>query len=144
MATTPLIVLRHGETVWNLEGRYQGHLDSPLTATGLDQARALAERLTRHPFAALYTSDLGRALDTSRIIAERTGHTLQLDPRLRERHLGVFQGLLRAEIKEKFPEEYGRFKSGDPDHVVPGGMSSRQHSDSVLECLTDLALRHCG
>ena len=69
MTGTRIILLRHGETVWNVEGRYQGHLDSPLTATGEAQAHALAERLAGQSFARLYSSDLGRAQRTAEFIA---------------------------------------------------------------------------
>src|SRR6266516_4712814 len=113
MATTGFIILRHGETVWNREDRYQGHLDSTLTALGLEQTRALAERLSGCQCRALYSSDLGRARHTAEIIANKTGHRLLLDTRLRERHLGMFQGLVQSEIEEKFPDEYRLFKSGD-------------------------------
>ena len=144
MATTRFIILRHGETVWNREDRYQGHLDSPLTVAGLAQARALAQRLQGCRFSALYSSDLGRARQTAQLIADQTGHRLQLDPRLRERHLGWFQGLIKAEIRQKFPDEYRLFKSGNPDYVVPGGESGRERFACVLACLEELALRHGG
>ena len=144
MTQTHFIVLRHGETVWNLEDRYQGQLDSPLTPAGLEQARALAERLCRCRFSALYSSDLGRANDTARIIAERTSQTVRLETGLRERHLGIFQGLAQSEIQEKFPDEYHRFRNRDPDHVLPGGESAAQHSARVVGCFEELARRHKG
>src|SRR5262245_45575580 len=111
MSGTRIILLRHGETVWNLEGRYQGQLDSPLSTAGVTQARALAQRLATVHFAALYSSDLGRARQTTECIADVTGHKIRADPRLRERHLGIFQGRLKPELKLSFPDEYRRFKS---------------------------------
>ncbi len=144
MATTGLIILRHGETVWNREDRYQGHLDSPLTPLGLEQACALAARLAASRCSALYSSDLGRARHTAEIIADKTGQRLQLDPRLRERHLGIFQGLVQSEIERKFPDDYRLFKSGDPDYVVPGGESSRQRFACAIACFEELASRHGG
>jgi probable phosphoglycerate mutase len=136
-------LVRHGETEWNVERRYQGQLDSALTVTGRAQSRTLVARLARHSVAALYSSDLGRAQETARVCAEATGLKVILDSRLREQHLGIFQGLLKSEIREKFPDEYRRFKS-DPDYVVPGGESARQSSARVIVCLEEIATRHAG
>ena len=97
--TTELILLRHGETEWNSAGRLQGHLDSALSPEGLRQADLLAARLSSVSFHALYSSDLGRALETARRIATRTGHSILQDWRLRERGLGVFEGLTRDEAR---------------------------------------------
>ncbi len=144
MKATRIILLRHGETVWNLEGRYQGQLDSPLTPVGEAQARGLAQRLAGGKFAALYTSDLGRARHTAAFIAESSGHEPRVEARLRERHLGIFQNLRKAELKEKFPDEYRLCKSGGPDHVIPHGESTRQAADRTNTCLEELARRHCG
>jgi probable phosphoglycerate mutase len=136
--------MRHGETVWNLEGRYQGHLDSPLTERGLVQAQALAERLARSPCVALYSSDLGRAAQTARLVAGKTGHPIVFDSRLRERALGVFEGLTRTQVQDRFPGEYHRLKAADLDYVVPQGESARQRLDAVVACVEELALRHAG
>ena len=144
MSGTRVILLRHGETVWNLEGRYQGHLDSPLTPSGLAQARAIAQRVAGMKFAALYCSDLGRARQTAACLAESSAHEVRIEPRLRERHLGIFQNLRKSELKQKFPEEHGLFKSGGPDHVIPEGESGRQAAHRSNTCLEELALRHVG
>src|SRR5205809_708167 len=106
MKKTQVIIVRHGQTQWNLKLIRQGHLDSPLTEKGMAQAKALAQRLAQEKFNALYSSDLGRAVQTAEMIAAVTGHEIVTDARLRERNLGVFQGLNGDEIKEKFPEEY--------------------------------------
>jgi len=144
MTPTLIILLRHGETTWNVEGRYQGHLDSPLTPRGESQARALARRLAGVKFGALCSSDLGRASRTAAIIAQATGHEVRLDARLRERHLGIFQGLLKSEIKQKLPDEYRLFKTAGPDHAVPGGESTRQSAQRSIACLEELARCHAG
>ena len=144
MSVTRVILLRHGETVWNLEGRYQGQLDSPLTPVGLAQARALGKRLAGMKFAALYSSDLGRARQTAACLVEFSAHEVRIEPRLRERHLGIFQNLGKAGLKEKFPDEYRLFKSGGPDHVIPQGESGRQAANRTNTCLEELALRHAG
>ena len=83
MERTQLIIVRHGQTQWNLKLIRQGHLDSPLTEKGIAQAKALGERLAREAFTALYSSDLGRAVQTAQMVAETTGHKVVTDARLR-------------------------------------------------------------
>ncbi len=143
-ADTHLIAIRHGETEWNSEGRFQGHLNSVLNAEGLAQAEALAERLTRERFDLLLSSDLGRALQTASAIALRTGHEILVEPRLRERRMGIFQGLTPEEVRARYPEEYARFKSHDPDYVIPEGESMRQLYERSVACFTELAQCHAG
>lgn len=137
-----LILVRHGETVWNREQRMQGHRDSPLSELGVWQAGQLARRLERLPFAALYSSDLGRAYRTARSVADATGHEIVTDAGLRERHFGVFEGLTAEEIESSYAGEYLRFRSRDPDYVVPGGESARAFRDRCLACLEEIAQRH--
>lgn len=122
----------------------QGQNDSPLTPLGLDQARQLGRRLRDVEFTALYSSDLGRAHQTARCIADHTGHEIVADERLRERSFGIFEGLTRAEIRERFPEENARFETRDPDYAMPGGESNAQFRDRALKGLTAIAERHEG
>ncbi len=124
---TTLLVVRHGETVWNVERRFQGQCDSSLTETGLAQAMALGQRLSTSRFNELIASDLGRALDTAKIIAEHTGHTVQQDQRLRERNYGLLEGLTLPEIKDRHPDVLASLYTGDPDYVIPTGESLHQH-----------------
>lgn len=142
--TTELILLRHGETEWNSLGRFQGHLDSPLSSEGLRQADLLAARLSSISFQALYSSDLGRAVETARRIATRTSHTLRQDGRLRERALGVLEGLTREEASQRHPEVFAEYSAGGPDFVVPRGESTSQRLRHALECLEELGARHAG
>lgn len=144
MEATRLIVVRHGETQWNIEGRRQGHLDSPLTLQGRAQAQALADRFTKGSCSAVYSSDLGRAYDTARTIAERTGHQVVADERLRERHLGIFQGLDGDEIRSRYQEEYERHKMGGAEYAVPGGESFNDQVRRNLTCFEELGERHAG
>lgn len=143
-STTEFIVVRHGETAWNAQGRIQGHLDSPLNEEGLAQALLVGDCLTREPFAFLYSSDLGRALQTAQPIADHSGRPVLTDTRLRERNLGVFQGLTGAECERRFPEHYARFRARDPDHVMPGGESVRGLYERVGGVFTALAREHIG
>ncbi len=144
MERTQVIIFRHGETEWNLRLIRQGHPDSPLTERGLAQARALAERLTREKFTSLYSSDLGRAVQTAEKIANATGHSVITDPRLRERHLGIFQGLSGDEIRERFPEEYKLHRTVGPTYVIPGGESVEQQAARNIAFLTELGAKHVG
>jgi probable phosphoglycerate mutase len=143
-ADTHLIAVRHGETEWNSQGRFQGHLDSALNREGLAQAEALAEYLARERFDLLLSSDLGRALQTANAIALRTGHEIVVEPRLRERRMGIFQGLTPAEVKARYPDEYARFATRDPDYVIPQGESMRQLLERSIACFTELASSHAG
>ena len=142
MNMSHLILIRHGETVWNRERRMQGQSDSPLSDIGLRQARLLAQRMKEIEFTALYSSDSGRAHDTARCIAEVTGHQLIIEPRLRERHFGVFEGLTGPEMQKQHPEAYAHFKNREPDYVVPGGESAAAFRDRALACLAEIAIRH--
>jgi probable phosphoglycerate mutase len=144
MQRTQIIIVRHGETEWNIAGIRQGHLDSRLTNKGVAQAKALAQRLEREHFSALYSSDLGRALQTAMAIADLTGHEIVTDERLRERHLGIFQGLSGDEINAKYPEERRLFRTVGPDYVIPGGESMRQQVERNVAYLNELANKHVG
>jgi probable phosphoglycerate mutase len=137
-------MVRHGQTEWNIAGIRQGHLDSRLTERGMAQAKALAQRLARERFAALYSSDLGRAVQTAMAIADLTGHEVVTDPRLRERHLGIFQGLNGNEILEKYPEERRMLRTLGPDYIIPGGESMKQQVERNVAYLNDLAHKHVG
>ncbi len=137
--STRIVVVRHGETEWNLASRIQGHADSPLTAAGEAQAAAIARRLAGERFDALVSSDLGRAVRTARAIAARTGHEIVADARLRERNYGMAEGLTYGEIGVHFPEIFSRVRDTDPDYVVPGGESRRQMYERVRDAFESLA-----
>ena len=143
-ADTHLIAIRHGETEWNRDGRFQGHLNSVLNREGLAQAQALGVRLAAERFDLLFSSDLGRALQTASAIAMRSGHEIVVEPRLRERRMGIFQGLTPAEVEARYPDEYARFRTHDPDYIIPEGESMRQLFERSVACLNQLAARHAG
>lgn len=116
---TEILLARHGETDWNLERRVQGHTDRPLNATGLEQARALANQLASEPFAAVYASDLVRARDTAKIVAEVHGLDVKLDSGLREKNFGSWEGLTDVEILGRFPEAVrGRWGDAETTEMV--------------------------
>ncbi len=141
-AATRVLAVRHGETLWNVAGRMQGYLDSPLDASGQAQAEALGKRLAAEPIDALYVSDLGRTMETAQRIAVHTGHALIPDARLRERHLGIFQGLTGEEASSLHPDHWRRFRSRDPEHTLESGESLRQFSTRVVTAVAALAAPH--
>jgi len=134
-----ILLLRHGETLWNIEGRIQGHGDSPLSAEGLAQADALARRLVAERPDVLYTSDLGRARQTMAPIARATGLAPRIDPALRERCYGVFEGRTWPEIERDFPQEYAQHLSGSPQVRAQGGESMLEFHERAVGALTRIA-----
>lgn len=144
IAAAELILVRHGETAWNREGRLQGHTDIPLSEAGLVQADELAARLAAEDFDALYSSDLLRARQTAERLARCTGHEIVVDPRLRERNLGVLQSFTREENARVHPEVFERYRRGEADYVIPGGESASQFFERVIGALTAIATELVG
>ncbi|MEF9996863.1 MAG: histidine phosphatase family protein [Burkholderiaceae bacterium] len=144
MADTTLILIRHGETPWNAVGRLQGAIDIALSERGQWQAQRVADRLRREPLAAVISSDLARAAQTAAPLAAAHGLALQLEPGLRERSYGIFEGETYEVLAARFPTEWARHQSRDIDWVVPGGESIAQLRDRVLAALSVIAVRHAG
>lgn len=144
MSNAKVILVRHGETVWNTEGKEMGQLDSPLTSKGIWQAELLADRLEKMDFRAMCSSDLGRAYDTAKIIASKKGIEIKIDTRLRERNMGIFQGLTTSEMKSRFPIEWKQYQEGGFEYVIPKGESARQRVERTVTCLNELSERHPG
>jgi len=123
--TTDIILIRHGETAWNAERRLQGHLDIPLNPEGERQAAllgaALAAALTDAPIDLIVSSDLSRARQTAQAVADALGTTVQIDPQLRERCYGGFEGLLYSEIEARFPAQFAAWQARDVDAELPPG-----------------------
>ncbi len=145
---TILLLVRHGETVWNREGRIQGHSDSPLTEDGLAQASAmgtrLRDKLTHEPIDTVIASDLLRARRTAELITAETGHAIIHDARLRERSFGVAEGKTYAEIDRDHPEMFSRVRETDPDFAAPGGESRNQFHARIVGALQSIAELHPG
>ena len=141
---TVILLIRHGETVWNRSGRVQGWADSRLTEAGVAQARALAERLGGDRLEGLISSDLGRARGTAAPIAGRLGIPIELDPALRERHYGILEGRTLGEIERDHPEAYASLARRDPGYVIPGGESGAAFGERVLRALERVASAHAG
>ncbi len=148
MTPTPphahLWLVRHGQTDWNLSGRYQGQADVPLNDTGWEQARALPAVLSGPDFAALYSSDLRRARDTASVLAERLSLAVQVDARLREVRLGEWEGMLFSDIQAHYPAEWQARQSDPLNARPPGGENLREVAARVWAAADDIARIHPG
>lgn len=122
MTLRRVTLLRHGQTEYNAGGRMQGHLDTQLTEVGRAQAAAAAPLLAGLPFDRIVTSDLSRAHDTAVAVADATGLPLSVDKRLRETHLGTWQGRTVIDIEDRHPGAIAAWRS-DPRFTPPGGES---------------------
>ena len=137
-----ILLVRHGETDWNRDARFQGHADPPLNERGREQARALAERLAAEPLAAVYTSPLQRARETAEIVAARVGLPVESVDGVREVDVGSWSGLTRTEIEERFPEAFARWLGNGPGWE--DGETYEEMGERVLAALEELARRHPG
>jgi probable phosphoglycerate mutase len=145
VAEARIILIRHGETEWNREGRIQGyHADSPLTTNGQAQARRLATRLAEEGPLALHSSDSGRARQTAEPIAAALDLEIVFDAALRERSYGDFEGWTYADLEREHPDAYRRFRSRDPGYAPPGGESGAQFADRILAALERIAAGAAG
>jgi broad specificity phosphatase PhoE len=129
---------RHGQTDYNLEGRFQGHLPVPLNGTGRAQARELAERAAAHRFAVLWCSPLLRARETADIVARRIGLDPREDARLVETDAGDWTDLSFAEVQARSPECFEAFLAGDPAFAFPGGESFAAQQLRVSEAVAQV------
>ena len=132
---------RHGQTAYNAEGRFQGHLPVPLDDTGRAQARELAETVAGVDVTTLVCSPLARARETADIVAERIGLTPEEDARFAETDTGDWTGRSFAEIEAEDPEGFRRFQISDPTFRYPGGESFAEQSERVQDGLRDLRAR---
>ena len=123
---TRLLLVRHGETTWNAQHRYQGQIDVALSSVGEGQAAALAQRLAEVPIHAVYASDLLRARKTAEIIARPHALPVHLDSRFREMNFGVWEGLVHDEIRRRHPAALAAWQK-DPANVAPPGGETGTH-----------------
>jgi len=139
---TELLLVRHGETDWNRESRFQGHADPPLNELGRAQAAELAEALAGEEVAAVYSSPLRRAFQTAEVIAAPRRLAAEPVDGLREVDVGSWQALTRAEVEERFPEQFQRWL--DHGRGWEDGETYEQMGKRVIAALRDLAARHEG
>jgi broad specificity phosphatase PhoE len=133
-----VVLWRHGVTSWNREGRFQGQFDAPLAEDGLPQARAAAVVLARLAPDAIVSSDLTRAALTAQELAAVTGLEVSYDAGLREVYLGTWQGLTRAEVEERYPDEFAAWRRGQAERR--GGGESNAEVASRVAAVIERAL----
>jgi len=142
MNNNVLILIRHGETLWNTQLRMQGSLDSDLTSKGESQINALGEWMKDVSFDYLYCSDTMRARKTAEAISKFSGHKLNLDKRLREKNLGIFEGLTSEEARERYPETFKNFKTAGVNFEIDQGESTQQLLDRSQQAIEEIRHRH--
>lgn len=139
---TKIILIRHGQTNWNLTGKYQGHADVELTNKGIEQAKQAAERLYNEKIVAVYSSDLSRAAKTASCIAYDRNLVVTTLPELREISFGDWEGLTFDQIKERWPEEFAKMFSR-PDIVkIPNGETVPMVANRIVKTICKLADTH--
>jgi broad specificity phosphatase PhoE len=129
---------RHGQTAYNLEGRFQGQMPVPLDDVGREQAADLAERAAEHGFAALWCSPLLRARETADIVGRRLGLEPREDARLMETDAGDWTDRSFAEVLAEAPERFAAFVEGNPDFAFPGGESFAEQEVRVAAALEEV------
>jgi broad specificity phosphatase PhoE len=141
---TIIFIIRHGETDWNIHGRYQGQADPPLNSHGKQQAYQLSDQLSQQDINILYTSPLARAKETAIILSQELGIQIQEDPRLMEIHQGDWQTRLRSEIEGLYPDLFQQWQD-DPWQVAPpGGEHLHEVQKRVNLALDDIHRLHNG
>jgi probable phosphoglycerate mutase len=141
---TRVLLIRHGETAWNVETRIQGQLDVPLNERGRWQAQRLAGALADERLQAVYASDLRRAHETAARLAEAIALPVATDPGLRERGFGRFEGLTFQEVEHRFPDDSRRWREREPDFGPGGGETLRSFYARCVGAAARLAARHPG
>lgn len=141
---THVILVRHGQSQGNAEGRFGGHTDTPLSARGRKQAQATANLLAKEKLDAVYSSDLRRAIQTASALSDLAGLELETTDALRERSVGVMEGLTFEEAAERYPEQYAALLHRDFEHVLEGGESYRQTLDRASRKLDEAIEMHRG
>jgi alpha-ribazole phosphatase len=139
---TKLILVRHGETDWNIAGRYQGQADPPLNAKGRAQAEELAAQLTGTHIDAIYSSDLQRARETAETIGRKLNLPVQIDKGLREMNQGEWEGLLVADAQARSPREWAARKSDPLNARAPGGESVAEVASRIRAAIDETARKH--
>lgn len=139
---TRVYLIRHGQTIWNKEMKYQGHTDIALSDEGLEQARCVAKRLAKESLAAVYASDLSRAFVTAETIAESHGQTVTALPALREICFGDWEGLTYNGINEKWPDIMHDLYVYPENVIIPGGESFHILKERSSAAMQELVEKH--
>lgn len=144
MPPQKILLIRHGETDWNVEGRGQGHAPTDLNENGRQQARALAAYLADQPIAHLASSDLPRAMQTAQPLAEALGIRPEMDERWREINLGILQGTTHEEARLRHPAEVAARRADFWHYRIPSGESWRDVQNRAFAAWTCLIAHNSG
>ncbi len=142
--TTRVLLIRHGQSQGNAEGRFGGHTETPLSTLGRTQAEATARALSAQTFQAIYASDLPRAVETAEPLARLTGLPINQSEAFRERSVGVMESLTFEEAAAAHPEQYGALLRRDFEHIILGGESYRQMLERASRKLDEIIEQHRG
>lgn len=141
---TQVLLIRHGQSLGNAEGRFGGHTATPLSPLGVRQARATAKALATESITTIYSSDLARAIETATPLAKLSRTEINTSEAFRERHVGVMEGLTFESAAQSHPEQYAALLRRDFEHVLTGGESYRQLLDRAKEKLDEIILMNKG
>ena len=141
---TKVCIIRHGETDWNAEQRIQGQTDIPLNEAGRAQALAMAFNSAHHRFTTVLSSDLSRAMETANALGQREDLEVNALPELRERHYGIFQGVVKGEAPELYPEQNALYIRRDLHYDFETGESLTAFAQRTLDIFGWLARRHAN
>ena len=139
-----LILVRHGESLWQGEERYAGSTDIPLSSRGREQAERLAAWSASAGLTAIWSSPLSRTRETAAPAERTTGLTAHIDFRLREVDFGRGEGLTAAEIERSFPEAFAAFQSDPVVHYLPGGEDPQRATQRAIACFREIEMKHPG
>jgi len=141
---TTLLLIRHGETSWNILGKFQVCTDIDLAQEGIKQAELLKNRL-KGDFDYIYASPLSRALETANILAAHTNKEVMIAPEITEINFGEWEGLTIHEIAEKYPEVFKAWRTDKTESYICGGDSSIHNaSNRATKCILDIVSKHKG
>ncbi len=143
-SATEIILIRHGETDWNRELRFQGHIDVPLNDMGHEQARRLGLRLAGETVQYLVSSDLMRAQQTAAPAAQQLGLPVVTRASLREQNFGMVEGMRADEIQNLHPHAWEQWLQFREDHAMPEGENARDFHTRIMGALGDIAALHAG
>jgi len=135
-------IVRHGETFWNIDGRTQGHGDSKLTEDGIKQAQRLAKKLLKYDIDYIYSSDLGRTIQTSEMISNTLNKKVEYKEQLREINFGKWEGLTIQEIKRDYPDVYTVWRNKPHKALIPEGENLYKLKQRLLDCINELNKKH--
>ena len=142
--STHVLLIRHGQSEGNAEGRFGGHTATPLSPRGRKQAETTARALAAESLTSIYSSDLLRATETAKPLADLTGLKIEATEAFRERSVGVMEGLTFEDAAQKHPQQYGALLRRDFEHVLIGGESYRQLLDRAWTRLDEIISENKG